>query len=48
MQHEVIGGATPYGLPLDKKILPQFLKDLGYATHIVGKVMLLYFVMYAF
>lgn len=38
MQVDVIYGQQPYGLSLDEKILPQFLKDLNYTTHIVGKV----------
>lgn len=29
MQHTVIYGAEPRGLPLSEKILPQHLKDLG-------------------
>lgn len=29
MQHTVIYGAEPRGLPLSEKILPQYLKDLG-------------------
>ncbi|CAH1251943.1 ARSJ [Branchiostoma lanceolatum] len=37
LQHGVISGATPFGLPLNETILPQYLKPLGYATHIVGK-----------
>ena len=38
LQHGVIYGSQPYGLPLSEKIMPQWLKDLGYSTHIVGKV----------
>nr|CAD7194792.1 unnamed protein product [Timema douglasi] len=37
MQHTVLYGAEPRGLPLSEKLLPQYLKALGYATHIVGK-----------
>lgn len=37
MQHTVLFGAEPRGLPLTEKILPQYLKELGYATRIVGK-----------
>lgn len=29
MQHTVLFGAEPRGLPLNEKILPQYLKDLG-------------------
>ena len=38
LQHGVIYGSQPYGLPLSEKIMPQWLKELGYATHIIGKV----------
>lgn len=37
MQHNVLYGAEPRGLPLTETILPQYLKKLGYANHIVGK-----------
>ena len=38
MQHDVIFGDEPYGLPLEEKLLPQYLNPLGYHSHIVGKV----------
>lgn len=38
MQHNVILAAAPYGLGLNETLLPQHLKNLGYATHAVGKV----------
>ncbi|XP_043482500.1 arylsulfatase B [Leptopilina heterotoma] len=37
MQHSVLKAAEPRGLPLNEKLLPQYLKQLGYSTHIVGK-----------
>ncbi|XP_052900354.1 arylsulfatase B [Anopheles moucheti] len=37
MQHTVLFGMEPRGLPLTEKLLPQYLKDLGYSNHIVGK-----------
>lgn len=37
MQHTVLFGAEPRGLPLTEKILPEFLKDLGYTNRLVGK-----------
>ena len=38
MQTGVIFGDQPYGLPLTVKLMPQYLKPLGYRSHIVGKV----------
>ena len=38
MQHSVIQAPQPYGLGLNETLLPQYLKQLGYATHAVGKV----------
>ena len=37
-QHGVLHNQQPLGLPLTEKILPQYLRDLGYRTHAVGKV----------
>ncbi|XP_027058114.1 arylsulfatase B-like isoform X2 [Pocillopora damicornis] len=37
MQHDVILASQPYGLGLNETLLPQYLKELGYATHAVGK-----------
>ncbi|GAB1863453.1 Arylsulfatase B [Camponotus japonicus] len=37
MQHSILKGAEPRGLPLHEKILPEYLRELGYSTHIVGK-----------
>ena len=38
LQQGVIVSAEPYGLPLNETVFPQYLKQFGYATHIVGKV----------
>lgn len=37
LQEGVIMGAQPYGLPLNFTIMPQWLRKLGYRTHMVGK-----------
>ncbi|XP_075534848.1 arylsulfatase B-like [Dermacentor variabilis] len=37
LQGLTVDVADPWGLPLDVRILPQYLKDLGYDTHLVGK-----------
>ncbi len=31
------GRTKPWGLPLDQKIMPQYMKDLGYVTGAIGK-----------
>jgi len=38
VQHGVFHNKQPSGLPENEKILPEYLKDLGYSTHAVGKV----------
>ncbi|XP_071453514.1 arylsulfatase B-like [Hetaerina americana] len=37
MQHYVLLNTEPRGLPLSERLLPEYLKDLGYSTHAVGK-----------
>ena len=37
LQYHVIMVEDVYGLPLKEKLLPQYLKELGYKTHLVGK-----------
>lgn len=36
-QTSVLTGSTPTGLTLERTLLPEVLRDLGYATHMVGK-----------
>ena len=38
LQHNVILRGHPYGVGLEEKLLPSYLKDIGYSTHAVGKV----------
>jgi arylsulfatase A-like enzyme len=37
MQNFVITSDEPFGLPLSEKIMPQYFKDAGYKTHLIGK-----------
>lgn len=37
MHHEVTWNHQPWGLNLDQKIFPQYLKEVGYQTHLIGK-----------
>lgn len=37
MQHDVLNPGEPWGLPLNLKTLPQYLKDDCYKTYAVGK-----------
>lgn len=37
MQHYVIPNDQPYGLSLDEKLLPEYLHELGYKNHMIGK-----------
>ena len=43
MQSSVIMTSQPWGLGLEEKLLPEKLKDLGYKSHLVGKVFYLTF-----
>ncbi|CAN0073946.1 unnamed protein product [Pylaiella littoralis] len=37
MQYDVILSGAPWGLPFSEKIFPEYMKDAGYETHMVGK-----------
>jgi arylsulfatase B len=37
MQNYVIVSDEPWGLGVEEKLMPEYFKDAGYATHLVGK-----------
>lgn len=37
MQHIVIFNHQPFGVSLKEKLMPEYFKEAGYATHAVGK-----------
>ena len=37
LQHGVLHANTPYGLQLDVTLLPEYLNQLGFKSHAVGK-----------
>lgn len=43
LQHDTIHNRQPYGVPLKEKLLPEYLRQLGYSTHAVGKWQLGFF-----
>ena len=48
LQHMVITAAEPEGLPLELPTLPEKLKEVGYGTHMIGKLSLLYYIIVQF
>lgn len=46
MQSGTIDSASPWGLSLKEKLLPQYLKEIGYKTHAIGKVMIVHHIIF--
>ena len=44
----VITATEPEGLPLELPTLPEKLKEVGYGTHMIGKLSLLYYIIVQF
>ena len=38
LQHGPLHNQQPLGVPLKEKLLPEYLRERGYATHAVGQV----------
>lgn len=37
LHHYVLDADQPFGLPLNRKLLPEHFRDVGYSTYLVGK-----------
>lgn len=37
MQHSSISNYEPWGMSLGEKLWPEYMKDAGYVTHMIGK-----------
>ena len=42
LQHGVIVDALKVGLPLTEKLVPQYMRELNYATHMIGACAVLF------